>query len=219
MTRIADQDGPRPKPRPGLWAKLLAGSHAVLKFPFQLIFTIIKRTAQILLSLFIVVLHPQFKWLVRLLTQSRLVRDYIRPFLQRLSATLYEPYFAFLRTLPPFWATVSIAVPLAVLEPAKLFATILIAERPKAGIVLWLLLQGVSVILIDKSWTAVRPQSRKIWLVSRLHAWGWLNVSYGKYWVTSSPFYQAIIRWRAEAWTRARALWFRLVRPRLRRRS
>ena len=49
------------------------------------------------------------------------------------------------------------------------------------GILLWLFLQAISFVLIDKTWVAVRPQSRKIWLVSRLHAFVWLNVAYGKH--------------------------------------
>jgi len=109
----------------------------------------------------------------------------------------------------------SIAVPLAILEPGKLYATILIAERPKVGILFWLLLQGLSVFLIDKTWTVVRPQSRKIWLVSRLHAWGWLNVSYGKFWITSSIFYRTIMRWQERIRLAALAFWSQLSARRL----
>jgi hypothetical protein len=185
--------------------------HAVMKFPFELVATLIKRTAQILFSIFVVILHPGFKWLVKLLTRSRFVRDYIRPAVQKFALHYYEPYFAYLRRLPPYWATFSIALPLAALEPAKLYATILIAERPKAGILLWLFLQGLSLVLIDKTWIAVRPQSRKIWLVSRLHALGWLHVSYGKYWIQRSIFYQTIIRWQQRVRIAAQAFWVRLL--------
>ncbi len=184
----------------------------VLRFPFRVVGLVIKRTVQVLLSIFIVVLHPQFKWLLNLLLRSALVRNYIRPALEQIADRIYHPYFVFLRSLPPFWATLSIAVPLAVLEPAKLYATILVAERPKIGALLWLLLQGLSFILIDKTWTAVRPQSRKIWLVSRLHAWGWLNYAYGKYWITSSPAYQSLNRWLEWARRGAKTFWKSLVR-------
>lgn len=193
---------------PSRWQARAAG---VLRAPFALIATILKRSAQILLSLFILFLHPQLKWLVRVLAESRLVRIYLRPAMRSFVANVYDPYFAFLSRLPPFWATVSIAVPLAALEPAKLYATILIAQQPSSGVLLWLLLQALGLVLIDRTWTAVRPQSRKIRLVSRLHAWGWLNYSYGKYWVQSSPFYQAVLRWQAEIRRGARAWWSRFV--------
>ena len=68
-------------------------------------------------------------------------REYVKPSLRTITAYVYDPYFAFLGRLPPFWATFSVALPLAVLEPAKLAATIVIAERPRAGIVLWIALQ------------------------------------------------------------------------------
>ena len=186
----------------------------VTLFPFKVVLTLLKHIAQVLLSIFIVILHPQFRWLWRLFLRSRLVRNYIKPALQQLSAYLYEPYFAFLRSLPPVWATVSIAVPLAVLEPAKAYATYLIAERPEVGIALWLFLQLLSVVLIDKTWMAVRPQARKIWLVSRLHAWVWLNVSYGKHWVTSSPAYKTMRSWVEQARAAAMRFWEQLGAPR-----
>lgn len=192
---------------------------AVLKSPFRLVATVTKRTIQILFSIFVLILHPGFKWILALLTRSRIVRDYLRPALHKFATHYYEPYFAFLRGLPPYWATFSIAVPLAALEPAKLYATILIAERPKAGVLLWLLLQGLSLVLIDKTWTAVRPQSRKIWLVSRLHAWGWLTVSYGKHWVTSSIFYRTLMRWQTRVRIAAQAFWSRFRTSMRRRRS
>lgn len=220
MKRSVDRDISKPRrPSSAGSARLLDVLHAILRSPFGLIATIAKRAAQVLLSIFIVVLHPGFKWLLRLLTRSRLVRNYLKPALQSIADRYYEPYFAYLASLSPYWATVSIAVPLAVLEPAKLYATILIAERPQLGIVLWLLLQGLSLVLIDKTWTAVRPQSRKIWLVSRLHAWGWLNVSYGKYWLTNSAFYRSIMRWKEQVTAAARAFWTRITARRDARRS
>jgi hypothetical protein len=211
MVRPVDQEPSRRRQSPGFAKQLFSAFNAAAKLPFQLVATLLKRLVQIIFSIFIIVLHPGFKWLLALLTRSRIVRDYVRPALQKLGARLYEPYFAFLRGLPPYVATISIALPLAVLEPAKLYATILIAQKPKAGILLWLFLQGLSFVLIDKTWTAVRPQSRKIWIVSRLHAWGWLNLSYGKYWITSSAFYQAIMRWQNWARTTAEAYWLHLV--------
>lgn len=177
----------------------------------DVVVTLIRRAAQVIFFIFAFILHPGFKWLVRLLTRSRLVRNYVRPALEKLTKRFYDRYFEFLRGLPPWWATVSIAVPLAALEPAKLYATILIAERPRVGIALWLLLQGLSIILIDKTWAAVRPQSRKIWIVSRLHAWGWLNISYGKYWIMSSAFYRALIGWKDRVQVMAQAFWLRLL--------
>jgi hypothetical protein len=142
--------------------------------------------------------------------RSKLVRNYIRPALHRVVDRLYRPYFDFLRGLPPFPATLSIAIPLAVLEPAKLYATILIVEHPRTGIGLLLFLHALSFVLIDATWTAVRPQSRKIWLVSRLHALIWLNAAYGKYWVTNSASYRAMKRWLAEADQTMRKLLARL---------
>ena len=184
--------------RPGLTTRLAAAVRYILGIPFDLVGKLAKRAVQVLLALFIIVLHPQFKWLWKLLVESSLVQNYLKPSIQTFAVNYYEPYFRYLRGLPRYWATFSIALPLAVLEPAKLYATILIAERPKVGIVLWLLLQGLSFILIDKTWSAVRPKSRQIWLVSRLHAWGWLNVSYGKHWIKSSSTYQTLMRWKEQ---------------------
>ena len=113
-------------------------------------------------------------------------RVYIAPSLRIFAVYIYKPYFAFLSRLPPYWATFSVALPLAVLEPAKLAATVLIVERPKSGIAIWLALQVVSLLLIDRTWVAVRPQSRKIRPVARAHAWLWLNAEHGKYWIKNS---------------------------------
>jgi hypothetical protein len=156
---------------------------------------LIKTIAQVLLVVFVTFLHPTIRWARIKIARSRIVSRYIEPALNRVMV----PYFAFLRRLPPYWATFSIALPLAILEPAKLFATIMIAERPKAGIVLWLLLQALSFVLIEKTWGAVRPQSRKVWLVARLHAWGWLNYMYGKAWLARTQLYQFAIRWKEQA--------------------
>lgn len=211
MERSTDQEPSGRDRSRGFGAKLFSAFDAAAKLPFQLALTLLKRLVQIIFSIFIVILHPGFKWLLALLTRSRIVRDYVRPALQELGERVYEPYFVFLRGLPPYVATVSIGLPLAVLEPAKLYATILIAQKPKAGILLWLFLQALSFVLIDKTWTAVRPQSRKIWIVSRLHAWGWLNLSYGKYWITSSAFYQAMMRWQKRVRSVAKAYWRQLM--------
>lgn len=195
--RISARDMPQQRASAGGGVTSLL--YAVLGFPFRVALAVIKRVAQVVFSVFFLILHPQFKWLLRLLLRWRLVRNYIRPALQEIADRLYHPYFVFLRRLPPPLATLSIAIPLAVLEPAKVYATVLIVEHPRTGIALWLFLQALSFVLIDKTWTAVRPQARKIWMVSRLHAWVWLTVSYGKYWVTSSPAYRAMKRWLAEA--------------------
>jgi hypothetical protein len=182
--------------------------------PLRIAARFARHTVQVLFAIFVVILHPQFKWLAGLIAQSALVQRTVKPALQGFVTSVYNPYFAYLSRLAPLWAAVSIAVPLAVLEPAKFYATLLIAERPKAGIVLWLVLQGVSLILIDKTWTAVRPQSRKLWLVSRIHAWGWLNMEYGKHWIRRSvPFRSARI-WKRQAERAARSLW-RRIRGRL----
>jgi hypothetical protein len=188
----------------------LAGLRSALEFPFKVLGRFASHTVQILFALFVLILHPQIKWLFGLLVNSYIVRNYIKPSLQIFADHVYEPFFARLGRLPPYWATFSIALPLAVLEPAKLFATILIAERPKSGVVLWLALQGLSLVLIDRTWRAVRPQSRKIWLVARLHAWGWLNVAYGKYWIRNSAAYRMAMLWRK----RIRRLWAGLRRRR-----
>ncbi len=217
MKRMAGQKiSPRKEPR-GLPARVAGFSRALLFFPFKLVGTILKRAAQVLFSILFLVLHPHFKWLFAQLSKSTVYRDYIKPAMQHVVARYYDPYFVFLSRLPPYWATFSIALPLAALEPAKIFATVLIAERPRVGLILWLFLQGLSLLLIDRTWIAVRPQSRKIWLVSRLHAWGWLNLEYGKYWVTSSLFYQALIRWREQARLAALAFWSELLALRHRR--
>jgi len=186
------------------------------RLPFRIAGRLARHAVQILFALFVLILHPQVKWLFGLMAQSALVRSYIKPSLRIFAAHIYEPYFAYLSRLSPFWATFSVGLPLAVLEPAKLFATILVAERPRTGVILWLALQGLSLVLIDRTWTAVRPQSRKIWLVSRLHAWVWLNAEYGKYWIRSSAVYRTTKRWNERMRRAARGVWFVLL-PRRRR--
>ena len=193
------QDPPNIDLNTSLSAKVLEYSRYVAALPFKLIGRTIMRAIQVVFALFVLVLHPSFKWLAGLIAKSSLVQNYIKPSLQTLITNVYEPYFAHLRELPPYWATFSIAVPLAVLEPAKFAATIMIARHPRMGILLWLFLQGVSFVLIDKTWVAVRPQSRKIWLVSRIHAWIWLNVEHGKYWVKTSSIYRTLVRLKETA--------------------
>lgn len=188
------------------------------KLPLKAGARLLRHAVQILFALFVVVLHPQVKWLSSRLARSSLVQNYVKPSLRVFTAHVYEPYFAYLSRLPPLWATFSIALPLAVVEPAKLIATILIAERPKTGILLWLALQGLSLILIDRTWVAVRPQSRRIRLVARVHAWVWLNAEYGKFWVRTSAAYRAAMRWKEQLRRLARAIRLRLA-PRRRRRS
>jgi len=187
------------KTNASLTAILLANSIHVARLPFKLIGRVIGRTVQVLLALFVVVLHPQIKWLAGVIAQSALVQNYIKPSLQTLITNVYEPYFAHLKELPPYWAAFSIALPLAVLEPAKFVATIMVAQHPRTGALLWLFLQGVSFVLIDRTWAAVRPQSRKIWFVSRIHAWIWLNVEHGKYWIKTSSIYRTVLRWKETA--------------------
>ncbi len=187
-----------------LAAKVLEKLTYIARLPFRLIGQAVVRTIQVLFALFVVVLHPQIKWLAGVIGNSSLVQNTIKPRLHTFIINVYEPYFAHLRGLPPFLATLSIAVPLAILEPAKFGATIMIAQRPKVGILLWLFLQGVSFILIDKTWVAVRPQSRKIWLVSRIHALIWLNVEHGKHWIKTSPIYKTLVRWKETARRRLR---------------
>jgi len=182
-----------------LFAKGISASRFVAGLPFKLIGRVVARTVQVLFAIVVLILHPQVKWLAKVIAESALVRNYLKPGFTALAAKYYEPYFVYLRELPPYWATFSIAVPLAVLEPAKAFATVMIAERPKAGVLLWLFLQGVSFVLIDRTWAAVRPQSRKIWLVSRLHAWAWLNAAYGKHLIGTSSLFQTLARWKAQA--------------------
>ncbi|MGA7324725.1 MAG: hypothetical protein WBX25_09640 [Rhodomicrobium sp.] len=167
--------------------------------PLRLLCRGLVHLIQILFALFFLVLHPQLKWLARSIAESTLVQRYLKPSLQGFIDHVYEPYFEFLRRLPPYWAAFSIGLPLTVLEPAKFVATILIAERPKLGIMLWLAFQGLSFILIDRTWKAVRSQARKVWLVARIHAWIWLNVSYGKYWMKTSAPYRAVQRLRKQA--------------------
>jgi hypothetical protein len=157
------------------------------------------RTIQVLFAIFVVFLHPQIQWLIRQVLNSAFVQHYLKPAFRRFSQYIYEPFFDFLGRLSPYWAAFSIALPLLILEPAKFGATILITQRPKTGILLWLGLQGLSFILIDRTWIAVRPQCRKIRLASLIHAWIWLNVAYGKHWIKSSSVYRMLMIWRRRA--------------------
>ena len=79
---------------------------------------------------------------------------------------------------------------------------------------LWLALQVVSLVLIDRTWTAVRPQSRKIRPVARAHAWLWLNAEHGKYWIRNSQAYRA-----ARLWGISTRRFFRRIRLRLLRKK
>ncbi len=185
---------------------LPAQATAALRFTARLPGRVVQHTIQALFAIFVVILHPQAKWLFSLIANSGVVRRYIKPSLQTFITTIYEPYFDYLSRLSPFWATFSIVLPLTILEPAKTYATILIAERPKTGIVLWLVLQGLSLVLIDRTWKAVRPQSRKIRLVAYVHAWGWLNVAHGKYWIENSTLYRTARIWKRQARRAARSL-------------
>jgi hypothetical protein len=193
---------------------LHAASRSAASLPLKLLGRTIGRAIQVVFALFVVVLHPQIKWLVETAARSRLVRNVIEPAFRSVIETVFDPYFAALKELPPVWATFSIALPLAVLEPAKFVATVMIAARPKVGLLLWLFLQGVSFVLIDRTWAAVRPQARKIRIVSRLHAYAWLNVAYGKHWIETSVFYTALARWKEEARGAVRAFFARLARRR-----
>src|SRR5271166_2426386 len=103
-------------------AILPANSSRAVRLPFKLLRRIAARTIQVVFALFVVVLHPQFKWLAGVIAQSSLVQNYIKPSLETVITNVYEPYFAYLKELPPYWATFSIAAPLAVLEPAKFAA-------------------------------------------------------------------------------------------------
>jgi hypothetical protein len=197
--------------RPGLPAQATAALRFTARLPFKIAGRIAQHTIQVIFAIFVVILHPQAKWLFHLIADSTLVRNYIRPSLQTFSETVYEPYFAYLAGLSPFWATFSIALPLTILEPAKTYATILVAEHPKSGIVLYLVLQGLSVVLIDRTWKAVRPQSRKIRLVATIHAWGWLTVTRGKYWIENSALYRTARVWKRQARRSVRSLWASLV--------
>jgi hypothetical protein len=178
--------------------------------PFKIASRIVQHTAQIIFAIFVLFLHPQAKWLMRVVANSVVVRVYLRPALSVLGRYLYEPYFAYLGHLPPYWATFSIALPLAILEPAKVTATVLAVTRPKIGVVLWLLLQVIGLVLIDRTWVAVRPQARRVRLVALAHAWLWLNAEYGKYWISHSQIYLT-----AAQWAKRTRIFFREFRERL----
>jgi hypothetical protein len=203
--------GGRPESR---WRAFLA---AVLRFPFKIAGSVVSHVIQIIFAIFVLFLHPQLRWFSHAVAQSWVVQRHVRPALRSFVAGYYDPYFDYLRTLSPYWATLSIALPLAIVEPAKLYATILIAEHPRAGLVLWLALQGIGFVLIDRTWASVRPQSRKVWLVSRVHAWGWLMVAHGKYWIGRSAFYRSLTQWKKAAAAKFGRFFMRLRRGGLRR--
>ncbi|HZV20098.1 MAG TPA: hypothetical protein VE986_00980 [Hyphomicrobiales bacterium] len=205
MKNYTDQTYPKSSEKIVLLRQALRGLLRHLLFPLRFLGKAAIHIAQALLALFVVVLHPQIKWLAGLIVNSAAVQQYAKPAFQVIFKRIYEPYFAFLKRLPPYWATLSIAMPLAILEPAKLYATILIAEHPKTGIALWFAFQGLSFILIDKTWAAVRPRAREIWLVSRIHAWIWLNVAYGKYWLVHSAFFRQFQKLKQRLSRRLRA--------------
>lgn len=202
------------KGRNGLPQRATAALRFTLTLPFKIAGRIIQHSAQIFFALFVLFLHPQLKWLFRVIAKSALVRVYLRPALRVLATYLYEPYFLFLEGLPPYWATFSIALPLAILEPAKVASTILAVARPKIGIAIWLLLQVIGLVLIDRTWTAVRPQARRLRSVARAHAWLWLNAEHGKYWIMNSQLYQMAVLWAANMRRFFSAFRLRLLRRR-----
>lgn len=211
MTQPPDRPFTAGNSPPSLQDQAAAAVRFTARLPLVIAARIARHTIQILFAIFIVILHPQAKWLAGLIARSALVQRFIKPALSGFVAAVYEPYFAYLSRLAPLWATVSITVPLAILEPAKFYATILIAERPRTGIMLWLALQGLSLILIDRTWKAVRPRSREIWLVSRLHAWGWLNAQYGKHWIRASGPYRTARIWARRTRKAGRNFWTSLM--------
>src|SRR6516162_9308214 len=73
-------------------AILLANSSRAVRLPFKLLRRIVARAIQVVFALFVVVLHPQFKWLVGVIAQSSLVQKYVKPGLQTVITNVYEPY-------------------------------------------------------------------------------------------------------------------------------
>jgi hypothetical protein len=195
---------------PGFVDQASKAARFTARLPLVVIGRLLRIFAQVIFAIFVLILHPQIKWLAGLIARSAFVQQTVKPALRGFVTAVYEPYFAYLSHLSPLWATVSIGVPLAILEPAKFLATLMIAVRPKMGIILWFALQGLSLILIDRTWKAVRPQSRKIWIVSRLHAWVWLNAEYGKYWLKHTVVYRTAKVWKWEASKVLQKLWRRL---------
>ena len=76
-----------------LFGTLLAASGRAVRLPFELI----GRTIQVLFALFVLILHPQFKWLAGIVAQSPFVQNAIRPVFQTVITRVYEPYFAYLK--------------------------------------------------------------------------------------------------------------------------
>ena len=181
--------------RNGLPQQAKAAVRFTVTLPFKVAGKLIQHTAQIVFAVYVLFFHPQLLWAYRVIADSALVRNYVRPSLRVFGIYLFDPYFALLGRLPPYWAAFSVGLPLALLEPAKIAATIEAVKRPKAGIAMWLVLQAVGLLLIDRTWTAVRPQARKLWLVSRAHAWMWLNAEYGKHRIRNSAIYRNAVLW------------------------
>jgi hypothetical protein len=209
MTSAPTENSSPERPN-GLPQQATAALRFTITLPFKIAGRLIQHTAQILFALFVLFLHPQLKWLLRVIAQSALVQVYLRPAWRVLAIYLYEPYFDFLGRLPPYWATFSIALPLAILEPAKIASTVMVVTRPRIGIAFWLLLQVIGLVLIDRTWTAVRPQARRLRPVARAHAWLWLNAEYGKHWIANSRLYRT-----AAVWVRNTRRFFRDFKLRL----
>ncbi len=95
------QDLPTVTANTSLSARVLERSSYVARLPFKLIGRAIVRTIQVLFALFVVVLHPQIKWLAGVIAQSSLVQNTIKPSLHSFTVNVYEPYFARLKELPP----------------------------------------------------------------------------------------------------------------------
>src|SRR5262245_33147547 len=96
-TVLRDQRPPSSRPSRARRVRRWEGLPALIRLPFALIGHLALHIVQVVLSIIIGILHPSFRWLVRLLLRSGLVRNYIRPTLDVLIERLYDPYFAWLR--------------------------------------------------------------------------------------------------------------------------
>jgi SAM-dependent methyltransferase len=173
-----------------------ARKYWLLLLPVTAVKLVLLRIAQVLLALFLLFLHPLIGWAKDVVQNSVFIQRYIAPFLSRHVGRYYHLYFLSLERLPPFWATLSIAVPLAVLEPAKMWATLLVAIKPAVGVPMWLGLQAVSFVLIEKTWEHVRGQARKIGAVRMVHNFLVLNLETVKRLIKASAFYRRLLGFR-----------------------
>ncbi|MDF2617662.1 MAG: hypothetical protein K0S00_321 [Xanthobacteraceae bacterium] len=126
-------------------------------------------------------LGTAFAWVFRLLCAviillDELVRPIYRPLIARLAALgLMQAFERWIGRLPALAVLILLLVPYAIVEPLKFVGLVWAADGwPKRGTLLFLLAHLVSFVLIERIFTAGRPQLMTIrwmaWVIDTANA-------------------------------------------------